>query len=261
MKERQLRQLGLELKQERERRNIELEKIADQTKININFLNSIEAGEFDFLPETYVRYFLKSYLQKLGRNTEKFLTRYDDITDLETYRTTTDEDLRKSKVKNNAPTSWSQFINNIKKLKKRYLSIFCGAVILVILVAIISLPDKKDKKLSLDSEKYNQSITEQDSQLVSFSSLRFVKRNLNLNIIAQKKTWIQIAIDDSVTQEYIFKRGDSAIWKARDKFLIKLGNAAGVRLYLNGNDLGQLGKELEVVNLLLTKDGLQRNMF
>ena len=82
----------MELKQEREIRNIKLEDIADRTKINIDFLKSIEAGNFNFLPDTYVRYFLKSYLQQLGRNIDKYLDRYDDITKPPEHPIITDED-------------------------------------------------------------------------------------------------------------------------------------------------------------------------
>ena len=259
MKKRELRQLGLELKNEREIRNIKIEDIADKTKINIKFLKSIEAGDFNFLPTTYVRYFLKSYLQHLGRNAEKYLTNYDVFTQSTKPSFITDKDLLKSNVEKPAPGSWLLIIENIKKIKKRYFSIMVGTAAFIILVATIPLLKEKEEKSSSNNGINTQLATDQNSQLASFSSFRLVKRNLNLNLIAKERTWLQITIDDSTAQEYIFEKGDSAIWNAKEKLLLKIGNSAGVRLYLNGNDLGPLGSEREVVNLLLTKDGIQRN--
>ena len=60
------RAIGEELKRARERKEIMLEDVAHETKINLDYLKSIEAGEFNFLPQTYVRAFIRSYAQKVG---------------------------------------------------------------------------------------------------------------------------------------------------------------------------------------------------
>ena len=72
---------------------------------------------------------------------------------------------------------------------------------------------------------------------------------------------MQIAIDDSAAIEYIFQSGDSSEWLAKERFLLRIGNGAGVRLYLNGNDLGPLGREREVIKLVVTRDGIQDSQF
>ena len=261
MKKRELRQLGLELKQEREIRNINIEDIADKTKINIKFLKSIESGNFNFLPNTYVRYFLKAYLQQLGSGTSNYLTKYEEIVQSFEPPTITDKDLSNSNSKNNTSDSWALLIENIKRLKKRYLSIFAGGVILIIL--IVTIPSSKEKKENLapNNVANTQLISNKESRLAGFSSFQFVNEELKLNLVAKELTWLQIAIDDSAAQEYIFKRGDSAVWSAKENFLLRIGNSGGVRLYLNGNDLGPIGKKLEVANFVLTKDGIQRKMF
>ncbi|NOZ04158.1 MAG: helix-turn-helix domain-containing protein, partial [FCB group bacterium] len=47
-----------ELKNLRERQNIELAEIQNRTKINQKFLAAIENGQFDVLPLPYIRLFL-----------------------------------------------------------------------------------------------------------------------------------------------------------------------------------------------------------
>jgi len=62
-----------ELKALRERQNIALEEIHERTKINLNYLQALEKGQFDVLPKTYVRLFLKAYVTEIGGDAEEAL--------------------------------------------------------------------------------------------------------------------------------------------------------------------------------------------
>ena len=70
----------IQLKTHRETQKISLEEISKRTKINIKFLKSIENGEFQILPKTYVRLFLKSYSIEIGINPIKTIEDYDLFT-------------------------------------------------------------------------------------------------------------------------------------------------------------------------------------
>ena len=73
------RAIGEELKKARERKEIMLEDVAHETKINLEYLKSIEAGEFNFLPQAYVRAFIRSYAQKVGLDPMTMLKPLDRI--------------------------------------------------------------------------------------------------------------------------------------------------------------------------------------
>ena len=47
------------------------------------------------------------------------------------------------------------------------------------------------------------------------------------------------------------KPGDSVRWHARNGFFLKIGNAGGIKLVLNGKEVGKLGEEGEVVKINL----------
>lgn len=257
----ELKKLGGDLKKERQSRNIELTKIADKTKISQNFLEKIEAGDFDFLPEPYPRNFLRSYLQALGGFTEQFLDRYDDIM----FKMQKPEPDEKETVKQvyTAPPGGANvtLVARFNALKNKHLPVFVVSAVVILLILTILSISKNKTQSTIQTPAEEQTIVQQDSQLAAFSPFSLTKKKLKLNLVASQKTWLQIAIDDSAAIEYIFKSEDSSIWYAKEKFLMRIGNGAGVRLYLNGNDLGQLGKEGEVVKLLLTKDGIQHSNF
>ena len=67
------------LKDTRIQRDIELEEIQTRTKINIKFLNAIENGEFDLLPEPYIRLFLRAYSTEIGLDPEKLLNQFEQF--------------------------------------------------------------------------------------------------------------------------------------------------------------------------------------
>ena len=67
------------LKDTRIQRGIGLEEIQTRTKINIKFLNALENGEFDLLPEPYIRLFLRAYSTEIGLNPEKLLNQFEQI--------------------------------------------------------------------------------------------------------------------------------------------------------------------------------------
>jgi len=75
----EFKQLGQKLKEAREKKNISLEEISEKTKINLDFLKNFENGEFDFLPEFYVRHFLESYLKCISKSALRFLDKFDQL--------------------------------------------------------------------------------------------------------------------------------------------------------------------------------------
>ena len=65
------------LKSHRESKGVEIQEIAEYTKINPKYLNAIEAGEFEVLPNVYMRLFLRSYAQFIGADAEQALDDYE----------------------------------------------------------------------------------------------------------------------------------------------------------------------------------------
>jgi len=65
------------------------------------------------------------------------------------------------------------------------------------------------------------------------------------------RTWLHLIIDDSQEFEYLLKPDEKHTWRAMSGFRLHIGNAAGLKLYLNDQPLKALGKSGEVVLLKL----------
>src|SRR5674476_929364 len=69
--------LSEELKASRIHAGISLKQLAGKTRIDIKFLEYIEDGNFSFLPELYVRAFLKEYVKFVGLDEKLIFKKYE----------------------------------------------------------------------------------------------------------------------------------------------------------------------------------------
>ena len=67
------------LKSLRRERKIDLEAIEKRTKIDIKYLKAIENGQFEVLPTTYIRLFLKAYCVEIGADPIDALHQLDEL--------------------------------------------------------------------------------------------------------------------------------------------------------------------------------------
>ena len=69
-----------QLKDRRKTKQVSLKEISEYTKINMGYLESLENGEFDVLPNVYTRLFLRSYCDYLGLDSKEILDEYQIFT-------------------------------------------------------------------------------------------------------------------------------------------------------------------------------------
>ena len=74
-----MREFASELRTHREASGMSLEELFDRTRINPEYLRAIETGNYDILPEIYVRLFLKKYAQEVGLDVEETLGKYERV--------------------------------------------------------------------------------------------------------------------------------------------------------------------------------------
>ena len=68
--------IGSILKENRKEQGKTLEEINEQTRITFEHLKLLEKNDFTFLPETYVKSFIKNYALTLGLDADDLVVRY-----------------------------------------------------------------------------------------------------------------------------------------------------------------------------------------
>jgi cytoskeleton protein RodZ len=97
-----MERFGDELRRERERRKVSMERISDETKVSVRHLEALEAGEYDALPGGVFRKgIVRSYLAAAGLEETPWIERFE-------------ASLRESGT-GNEDTDWTEFAENVRR--------------------------------------------------------------------------------------------------------------------------------------------------
>ena len=72
-----MKPLHKELKEIRLEKGIELKEISEKTKIRLDYLQSIEEGDFTVAPEPFLRAFLREYGEFVGVDPKLVILKYE----------------------------------------------------------------------------------------------------------------------------------------------------------------------------------------
>jgi cytoskeleton protein RodZ len=97
-----MERFGDELRLERERRRVSMERISDETKVSVRHLEALEAGEYDALPGGVFRKgIVRSYLAAVGLEETPWIERFE-------------ASLRDSGT-GGENTDWTEFAENVRR--------------------------------------------------------------------------------------------------------------------------------------------------
>jgi cytoskeleton protein RodZ len=77
-----------------------------------------------------------------------------------------------------------------------------------------------------------------------------------LTAMAKETTWLSVSIDGMQKREYTLRPGEQLTWSATTGYKLHIGNAAGLKLYLNDEPIKYLGRSGRVVRLKLPDPSL-----
>lgn len=141
-------QIGEILKETREEKNISLDEIQAETKIQKRYLVAIEQDDFHALPgKFYARAFIKEYAQAVGLNPEEVLKGFDE-TDIATEEPAT-QYTRMNRTKQSKDTKGSSFW-----------SFLPTAIVIILIIAILFIAWTLTQQKMSSSDNNNNEQTE-----------------------------------------------------------------------------------------------------
>ncbi len=234
------------LKSERTKQNKSLSGIARSLKISVEYLEAIEEDKYHLLPaEVYTRAYLRLYAESLGIESNYVLSLYK-------------VEPKSEAIEKSKPAH--------EKISLNYKLIILAVSTLALVTGIIVLSSRTDQKPAMDIAGKSQetevvSAVKEVKAVIEVKPVRDVKvakeikavkdLKLSLKIAALELTWISVSIDGDKRKEWSMRAGEVMTITASDKFLIKIGNAGGTRLFLNNEDLGTLGPPGKIVDIVL----------
>ena len=210
------------LKSERTKQNKSLSGIARSLKISVEYLEAIEEDKYSLLPaEVYTKAYLRLYAESLGLESNYVLSLYNvepEIKPVEEPKT----------VQKKTPFNYKPLVITVS--------------VLLLIIAIVILSSHRDQEPVMeiaDDPKETEVLSEEKDE------------KLSLKITATELTWISVSIDGAKRKEWLMSSGEVITVTASDKFVIKIGNAGGTRLFLNNEDIGTLGPRGKIVDIVL----------
>jgi cytoskeleton protein RodZ len=283
-----------DLKSAREKLNISLAQIAADTKISLHYLECIESGRFGELPGgMYNRAFLRAYCERLNLNQQEVLSRYDaelspafdKLAKSKIHIGQKDTSLRISPV-----VIWSLMLlisatglffsrQWIAEVFSPYFSRKPAAINTEIpkapapvpattpsnpasnQPALAPVPAETGATVSADSgapASPNAPITAPVSEPQGLdSAIPPLKALLRLEIGISEQCWVSVDRDGSPVVRRLMNPGDVQSVNANDQLLLVLGNAGGAHLKINGKPTKPLGRQGEVIKILINEKNLQ----
>lgn len=271
-----LKKFAKELKSFRESKEISLQYIASRTKIDIKFLQAIEDGNFDILPDLYMRAFIKEYAREADFDVVEVMKKYDlarkgtseekNIQSVETKEISTEtqpqqkEPETKSQPQPEQSTetnSTSPFQNIYRKTPAKlvYYGIF-AVIIVFIAVYFIFLSEDTGFKLESTTEELNES-TENRFELEPDSTKQFYNPeddSLKLGLKASARVWIKVLSDNKAVYQDFMTENENLTFKAGKEFRVSVGNAGLISMELNKKQLQVPGNKGELRSYIINAD-------
>jgi cytoskeletal protein RodZ len=250
---------GQYLKNLREENGKTLEEIAENTKIAVSNLESLERDRYDLLPpRVFVKGFIRSYIQELGLDPEESLKKFEEFSKQGEFPDYAGEE---HPVFHEKPPSASFVGSAWFTAALTAAGMISLSILLITLVARVVWEENETRQVRPTVSSAHPSGNGQspargsdgtrvgDDAFSDTHKSRAGKKVLEIKALAN--TWVRIEPDTGPAEELIMAPGDVQVFTAKHSFSLQTGNAGGIRLRYQGKELPLLGKVNQSLSLTL----------
>ncbi len=284
-----------ELKEQREKSGLSIQQMATKTRIDLRFLEAIELGNFAFLPELYVKAFIKQYAKTVGIDEDLILKKYEAAKEGKQFSSNppaSKEETKEDEVAApEAPiketpstdastpavstTSTLKSYNDLPKQEsvdetkanKQLMMFGIGGVGIIIIAALLYfLVFNKSNDIIVAETPIEEVIAQSNERYVENSS---PEQNLSdsttviapsdsiyLTLTAKETSWVFVILDNNRVQEFTLSPNSKFTITAAKEFKATIGNSGGLSLQLNNKPIDFTGRSGSVRHFKLDRTGI-----
>ncbi len=279
-----LDKLADELREQREKSQLSLQQLATKTRIDLKFLEAIEQGNFAFLPELYVKAFIKQYAKTVGLDENLIIKKYEAAKEGKEYNPNVPEPeiLKEEHVKKeshqepkpkSAPAAKSYFENPLEKKpeegnksnKQNLTLLIAGSVVVIAFILLYVFIFNKNDKIIVEETPIEEIVAQETQRYEAPAATHALPDSavalantdsLSLTFFAKETSWVYIVLDNNRAEEFTLSPNSKFTVKALNDFKVTVGNSGGVSLQLNNQQVDFSGRSGSVRNFKLDKTGL-----
>jgi len=264
---------GEYLKRERELRGITLDEISKSSNISKTYLMYLEDDNFENLPaDVFIKGFIRSYAENTGMDGNEAILAYNSFiankkgseaaSEIST-ATSTESDIKisyfwaiaifvvlssfllvlisvsKDREEKPPPVSDEKFSQSVNEIDVEEGKNNVGITLDSNATEEESLIQSEDMEVQPQQEGILEKLPppSPSTEIEETPETSEVTDILTLTMEATEDAWIGLEIDGAEKKEALLRKGETSRWKAKEKFVVILGNAAGTHLKLNEKDI------------------------
>jgi cytoskeletal protein RodZ len=272
-----------QLRKARLKKGASLQQIAAKSRIDIKFLEAIDNGNFGFLPELYVKAFIKQYAKAVDLDEQETIKKYEDalagkIIDEEEPKSLLEQKIEISNVQQQTEAekqtpvfdgSTSTQKPTFKPddiIKKLRVLIYAAGFVLVAVIVFFAFFNRSstivveeipyEKVLEETKDRYQVKKDKDESTAIAFNSDSITLQFVNADSL--DSAWVMIISDDSKKEDFLLYPRNTKTMIAADNFKFTLGNSGVIILKLDNELLNFDAKRGSVRHYEVTRKGIQR---
>ncbi len=272
-----------QLRKARLKKGVSLQQIAAKTRIDFKFLEAIDNGNFGFLPDLYVKAFLKQYAKAIDLDEQETIKKYEDVLAGKVIEDDEPKSLLEQKieisqsepeVEKEKPIPIFDGSNLTSKApakpdgmqKKLMLLIYAAGIILAGVLVYFAMMNRSstivveeipyEKVLEETLDRYQTKEEPDETPSVTINSDTLTLQFVNADSL--DSAWVMIISDNIKKEDFLLYPKNSKTVHAVDNFKFTLGNSGVILLRLDNELLNFEGKRGSVRHYEITRKGIQR---
>jgi transcriptional regulator with XRE-family HTH domain len=230
--------LGERFRAAREARGLSLSDVAEQIRIRALYLAAIEEERWNAIgAAVYIRGFLRTYARFLGIDPEEAVASFN-----------------RTQPPPPAPASPPEPAPRAGSSRRGNLLIWIASSVAVLLIAFVVYNEltMRGAQIAVGGAA-TSAPTPAATATIHGPLVRTpaVATADSLGVVLSAPSWLRVTVDGNVSMEGTFPAGTSKTFHGKSA-LVRIGNAGGVEVYVDGRDVGKLGKSGDVVEHAFT---------
>lgn len=263
-------ELGELLKEARQQKGLSLEQVEEATRIRRKYLQALEEENFGVLPaEVYVKGFLRNYAQYLDLDVEEVMALYAEKAARGEGASPSPDIFRPMSIPVSRPSWLTPDLVIGALLIVALLGFGAWAAwrylpplrqYLPLLLRTPTPPEPTATPMPSPSPTLSAALplptptppptatpTPPPSPTPTLTPTPRAPAGVEVELRIVERAWLRVVVDGEVAFEGALEAGSRRTWRGRESVALRCGNAGGVRVTVNGEDLGLLGERGQVV--------------
>jgi transcriptional regulator with XRE-family HTH domain len=272
-----------QLRKARLKKGASLQQIAAITRIDIKFLEALDNGNFGFLPDLYVKAFIRQYSKAVDLDEQETIKKYEDAlagkyieeeepkslleqkVEISNTQQQTEAD-KQTPIFDGSTSDQTPQVKSDDLIKKLRVLVYAAGFILAGVIVFFTFFNRSstiiveeipyEKVLEETQDRYQVKEDKVDSLAVLFNSDSLTVQFVNADSV--DSAWVMVISDDLKKEDFLLYPRIAKTMIAFDNFKFTLGNSGVIILKLDNKVLNFEGKRGSVRHFEVTRNGIQR---